>query len=67
VVLGFGGVQVLRLAHGFRGPLVDAVGEGSVLLAFQAETTYKSEQLPPHGATGPGHFALGSEAEAFDA
>ena len=27
VVLGNGGVQVLRLAHGFGGPLVDAVGE----------------------------------------
>src|SRR5262245_10192342 len=27
VVLGYGGVQVLRLAHGFRRPLVDAVGE----------------------------------------
>src|SRR5262249_27378207 len=27
VVLGRGGVQVLRLAHGFRCPLVDAVGE----------------------------------------
>ena len=27
VVLGCGGVQVLRLAHGFRRPLVDAVGK----------------------------------------
>jgi catechol 2,3-dioxygenase-like lactoylglutathione lyase family enzyme len=43
------------------------VGEGSVLLAFRAETTLKGDQLPPHGATGPGHFALGIEAEAFDA
>jgi hypothetical protein len=23
--------------------------------------------LPPHGARGPGHFALGIEVEAFDA
>jgi catechol 2,3-dioxygenase-like lactoylglutathione lyase family enzyme len=23
--------------------------------------------LPPHGASGPGHFALGIDAEAFDA
>ena len=23
--------------------------------------------LPPHGATGPGHFALGIEAKSFDA
>jgi len=22
--------------------------------------------LPPHGASGPGHFALGIDAEAFD-
>ena len=43
------------------------VGEANVLLAFRAETTLKGDQLPPHGATGPGHFALGIEAEAFDA
>jgi catechol 2,3-dioxygenase-like lactoylglutathione lyase family enzyme len=43
------------------------VGEASVLLAFRAEATLKGDQLPPHGASGPGHFALGIEAEAFDA
>src|SRR5277367_2960066 len=43
------------------------VGEASVLLAFLAESTLKGDHLPPHGATGPGHFALGIEAEAFDA
>jgi catechol 2,3-dioxygenase-like lactoylglutathione lyase family enzyme len=43
------------------------VGEASVLLAFVAETTLKGEHLPSHGATGPGHFALGIEAGAFDA
>ena len=43
------------------------VGEASVLLAFLAEATLRGDQLPPHGATGPGHFALGIEAEAFDA
>ena len=42
------------------------VGEASVLLAFRAETTLKGELLPAHGASGPGHFALGIEAEAFD-
>jgi catechol 2,3-dioxygenase-like lactoylglutathione lyase family enzyme len=42
------------------------VGEASVLLAFLAEATLKGDQLPPHGATGPGHFALGIDAEAFD-
>jgi catechol 2,3-dioxygenase-like lactoylglutathione lyase family enzyme len=42
------------------------VGEASVLLAFRAEATLKGDQLPPHGASGPGHFALGIEAEALD-
>jgi catechol 2,3-dioxygenase-like lactoylglutathione lyase family enzyme len=42
-------------------------GEASVLLAFLADATLKGDQLPPHGASGPGHFALGIEAEAFDA
>jgi catechol 2,3-dioxygenase-like lactoylglutathione lyase family enzyme len=43
------------------------VGEASVLLAFRAETTLKGDPFPPHGASGPGHFALGIEAESFDA
>ena len=43
------------------------VGEAGVLLAFLAEATLKGDPLPPHGATGPGHFALGIEAEALDA
>ena len=43
------------------------VGDTSVLLAFLAEVTLKGDQLPAHGATGSGHFALGIEAEAFDA
>jgi catechol 2,3-dioxygenase-like lactoylglutathione lyase family enzyme len=43
------------------------VGEAGVLLAFVAETTLKGDQLPSHGATGPGHFALGIEAASFDA
>jgi catechol 2,3-dioxygenase-like lactoylglutathione lyase family enzyme len=42
------------------------VGEAGVLLAFLAEATLKGDQLPPHGASGPGHFALGIEADAFD-
>jgi catechol 2,3-dioxygenase-like lactoylglutathione lyase family enzyme len=41
-------------------------GEASVLLAFLAEVTLKGDQLPPHGASGPGHFALGIEAADFD-
>jgi catechol 2,3-dioxygenase-like lactoylglutathione lyase family enzyme len=43
------------------------VGEASVLLAFLAEATLKGDQLPAHGAKGPGHFALGVEAEMLDA
>ena len=42
-------------------------GEAGALLAFRAEATLKGDPLPPHGATGPGHFALGIDAEAFDA
>ena len=43
------------------------VGEASVLLAFVTETTLKGDQLPSHGTTGPGHFALGIDAEDLDA
>src|SRR6516165_8055707 len=43
------------------------VGESSVLLVFRAEATLKGDHLPPHGATGSGHFALGIEAGDYDA
>jgi catechol 2,3-dioxygenase-like lactoylglutathione lyase family enzyme len=43
------------------------VGEADVLLAFLADATSKGDSLPPHGAAGPGHFALGIEADTFDA
>lgn len=43
------------------------VGDNDVLLAFDANATRKGDVLPPHGATGPGHFALGIEAQEFDA
>jgi catechol 2,3-dioxygenase-like lactoylglutathione lyase family enzyme len=43
------------------------VGEASVLLAFRAEAALRGDVLPPHGAAGPGHFALGIDAGAFDA
>jgi catechol 2,3-dioxygenase-like lactoylglutathione lyase family enzyme len=42
-------------------------GEASVLLAFVAQATLTGDRLPSHGATGPGHFALGIEPESFDA
>jgi catechol 2,3-dioxygenase-like lactoylglutathione lyase family enzyme len=43
------------------------VGEASILLAFIADTTLKGDHLPPHGAKGPGHFALGIDANDLDA
>lgn len=43
------------------------VGVGNVLLAFFAEATLKVDQLPAHGARGPGHFALGVSADELDA
>jgi catechol 2,3-dioxygenase-like lactoylglutathione lyase family enzyme len=42
------------------------VGDG-VLLLFNAEETLKGLTLPPHGAKGPGHFALGISADSYDA
>lgn len=41
------------------------VGDG-VLLAFNPESTLKGDMLPPHGARGPGHFALGVRAEGLN-
>ncbi len=41
------------------------VGESSILLAFIANATLKGDHLPAHGAKGPGHFAMGIDAEAL--
>src|SRR3954470_1741063 len=41
------------------------VGDG-VLLAFSPVATLQGDKLPPHGARGPGHFALGVRAEHLD-
>lgn len=43
------------------------VGTSSVLLAFIAEATIKAGEKAPHGAKGPGHFAMGIESESLDA
>src|ERR1700694_74172 len=59
------GLRVIGKEHGRH--VFFQVGEASVLLAFLAEATLNGDQLPSHGATGPGHFALGIEDEAFDA
>src|SRR5262245_13276930 len=42
------------------------VGARNVLLIFDPKTTSKSGTLPPHGATGPVHFALGVRAGGLD-
>src|SRR5215472_18483918 len=59
------GLRVIGTEPGRR--VFFQVGEASVLLAFLAEATRKDGPLPPHGATGPGHFALGIEAATFEA
>jgi len=41
-------------------------GAGSLLLVFDPATTLRGGGLPPHGATGPGHFALGVRADALE-
>src|ERR1700755_2923504 len=38
-----------------------------VLLVFRPEATLKGDILLAHGATGPGHFALGIRGESLDA
>jgi catechol 2,3-dioxygenase-like lactoylglutathione lyase family enzyme len=39
------------------------VGAASVLLVFNPQATLKGDVLPAHGASGPGHFALGVRGE----
>jgi catechol 2,3-dioxygenase-like lactoylglutathione lyase family enzyme len=41
------------------------VGAAGVLLVFNPVTTLKAGEFPPHGATGPGHFALGIRPESL--
>jgi catechol 2,3-dioxygenase-like lactoylglutathione lyase family enzyme len=62
-------VEVLGLPPLAREPgrhVFFAVGASNVLLAFRAESTLKGEHLPSHGASGPGHFALGIPEHALD-
>mgnify|MGYP003678178777 CR=1 FL=1 len=42
------------------------VGDTNVLLAFNPQTTRTGDKLPHHGATGPGHVALGVALESLD-
>lgn len=43
------------------------VDDRAMLLVFRPESTLQGDHLPPHGARGPGHFALGIAAEDLDA
>jgi catechol 2,3-dioxygenase-like lactoylglutathione lyase family enzyme len=57
--------DVLRLAVLGKEPgrhVFFRVGDRGVLLAFLADATLRGDQLPAHGARGPGHFALGIRA-----
>ena len=56
------GLPVIVKEHGRH--VFFQVGDNSVLLAFIAEATLKSGERTPHGATGPGHFALGIDTDA---
>ena len=40
--------------------------DAGLLLVFDPAVTTKGGDLPPHGAAGPGHFALGVRAEDLD-
>jgi catechol 2,3-dioxygenase-like lactoylglutathione lyase family enzyme len=43
------------------------VGDQSVLLPFLPDAALKSGQVAPHGAKGPGHFAMGIAPEDLTA
>ena len=42
------------------------VGDRGMLLAFRPAATLQGTDLPPHGARGPGHFALGVAADDLE-
>ena len=61
--------DVLRLGQISKDPgrhVFFRVGE-AVLLVFVAQETLQGKHLPPHGARGPSHFALGIRAEDLPA
>jgi catechol 2,3-dioxygenase-like lactoylglutathione lyase family enzyme len=43
------------------------VGPASMLLVFNPAATLVGDSLPPHGASGPGHFALGIRGDDLEA
>jgi catechol 2,3-dioxygenase-like lactoylglutathione lyase family enzyme len=42
------------------------VGDSGMFLVFNSAATRDSGELPQHGTTGPGHFALGVKADDLD-
>jgi catechol 2,3-dioxygenase-like lactoylglutathione lyase family enzyme len=42
------------------------VGDSDMLLIFNPRATMQPGLLPPHGASGPGHFALGVRPGSLD-
>jgi catechol 2,3-dioxygenase-like lactoylglutathione lyase family enzyme len=58
-----GGLELLGKEHGRH--IFLRAGQG-VLLLFNPEATQKPDGFPPHGASGPGHAALGIPADAVD-
>lgn len=40
---------------------------GAMFLLFQPESTAESTEVPPHGASGPGHVAFAVQPEEVDA
>jgi catechol 2,3-dioxygenase-like lactoylglutathione lyase family enzyme len=63
----YGGVLGLPVAGREPGRHVFfRVGDAGMLLVFNPAATIRGGDLPPHGASGPGHFALGVRAADLD-
>jgi catechol 2,3-dioxygenase-like lactoylglutathione lyase family enzyme len=62
----YGDVLGLRLIGREEGRHVFFAAGDSVVLLFHPESTLKGDILPPHGAHGPSHFALGIDADALE-
>jgi catechol 2,3-dioxygenase-like lactoylglutathione lyase family enzyme len=59
----YGGILGLEVIAREAGRHVFFRAGDGVLLVFNAAETIKGERLPAHGASGPGHFALGITME----
>lgn len=56
----------LKLVHREAGHHVFFYAGDRMLLVFRPDATLKGDVLPAHGPRGPGHFALGIDADAYD-